>query len=210
MNKTRQYAIAIIIFSITSMNNKTISMDITNQTFDIEPITSKNRKKIGKKLTNHFLKNPKHPSHIKAGNIIDYLCWFMYNEEHKQYRIIEALLSNKKNLVISNKTTKNVDSFVNIEHEAHIGSHGFYRSIQINNLINFDNDQDAVNNRVKALIAKLFKNKIIDALECSDYDPKPFIYNGFTAEASYLDHFSVPYYSLTKEHFEALQLNLSV
>ena len=192
----------IIMFFVAAMNNKAIPMDIANQTFAIKSITPKNRTQTQIFLDEYFKKNPKSLQYIKAGSLVDYLCWKIYTKKDKRHRMVKSLSSNENNLNILNKKTNSISCFVNMQHETHIENFSFRGYTTIKNLIYFNYNKDTSENLVNFLINELFKNKEIDVLEYSGYKPHPFTSNGFTTEGSYLGGFYPTYYSLTREDFE--------
>ena len=161
MKQIHRHTITIIIFSITMMSNKIIAMNTDHQKLAIKPITYKNRKQTKTSLKEYFNNNPNRLSNIQAGNIWDNLFWFLYSEEYKRNRMVNALSNDKNNFNILNEDTQEIIGFANISYESIFSLYGRFTSSKIENLI-FIKNTTQKRNALKALVKTLFDNPDID------------------------------------------------
>ena len=206
MKKIRRYTIALIIFSIAAMSNKTISMELKNKKLTIQEITFQNEKQTKNFLDNYFKTKPSHLSYIEAGSGFDFCFWWSYSLEYKRSRMINALLNNKNNLNILDNENKEIIGFANISYESRLSPTGLYTSTNIKNLIITQNSTQKTNT-LNALVNKFFNNSTIDTIEYSKTpDKSEFLTkNGFTLVDIDSSSVFLPYYVLSREKYNTLK-----
>jgi len=89
MKKISQYTIALIIFSVAAMSNKTCSMDDATETFSLSYCKDNDKKKVHKLLKEFSKDNPDFLIHSRQNNIIDCLCWYCYSPKTKIQKTLE-------------------------------------------------------------------------------------------------------------------------